>query len=119
MALLAVAVDMAVLEITPHLEHFRSSRLPASAGTLGTREYTHAHTGTRAHTHIHIYIHAHMEIQTAHTDKWWGRDQGVQVMVTGGFAGDYNVIKEWSETQRRGGCGIEKKGRGRKERKAN
>lgn len=47
MALLAVAVDMAVLEITPHLEHFRSSRLLASAGTLWTRE------------------HAHTEIQTA------------------------------------------------------
>ncbi len=34
MALLAVALDIAVLEITPHLEHFRSSRLRASAGTL-------------------------------------------------------------------------------------
>lgn len=34
MALLAVELDRAVLEITPHLEHFRSSRLRASAGTL-------------------------------------------------------------------------------------
>ena len=46
MALLAVAVDMAVLEITPHLEHFRSSRLLASAGTLWTCEHTHTHTDT-------------------------------------------------------------------------
>lgn len=52
MALLAVAVDMAVLEITPHLEHFRSSRLLASAGTLGTHTHTHAHTRRyRQHTH--------------------------------------------------------------------
>lgn len=34
MALLAVALDIAVLEITPHLEHFSSSRLRPSAGTL-------------------------------------------------------------------------------------
>lgn len=63
MALLAVAVDMAVLEITPHLEHFRSSRLLASAGTLGTH--------TRAHTHT--------EIQAAHTSGGGGWDVGVQV----------------------------------------
>lgn len=55
MALLAVAVDMAVLEITPHLEHFRSSRLLASAGTLWTRE------------------HAHTEIQTAQVVGGGGR----------------------------------------------
>lgn len=34
MALLAVALDIAVLEITPHLEHFSSSRLRPSAGPL-------------------------------------------------------------------------------------
>lgn len=47
MALLAVELDKAVLEITPHLEHFRSSRLRASAGTLKDMF-------TQTHTHTHI-----------------------------------------------------------------
>lgn len=44
MALLAVELDIAVLEITPHLEHFRSSRLRASAGTLLDTLHTQTHT---------------------------------------------------------------------------
>lgn len=49
MALLAVELDRAVLEITPHLEHFRSSLLRASNGGLQDPIHTHAHT------HIHIF----------------------------------------------------------------
>lgn len=79
MALLAVAEDMAVLEITPHLEHFRSSRLLASAGTLGTH--------TRAHTHG----------DTGSTHKWWGR-VGRGSPGEGGFGGDSKVIEGWRET---------------------
>lgn len=67
MALLAVAVDMAVLEITPHLEHFRSSRLLASAGTLWTREHAHRNTDSTS-------------------------DGGEGGMMTGGFAGN-TIVK--------------------------
>ncbi len=47
MALLAVELDRAVLEITPHLEHFRSSLLRASNGGLQDP----------IHTHTYIYVH--------------------------------------------------------------
>lgn len=79
MALLAVAVDMAVLEITPHLEHFRSSRLFASAGTLWTCEHTH--------THIHTYTYTHRDTDSTSGEGGGGGgwDDGVQVMATGGF----------------------------------
>lgn len=51
MALRAVELDIAVLEITPHLEHFRSRRLRASTGILSDTQHTHTHThNTQTHT---------------------------------------------------------------------
>lgn len=55
MALLAVELDRAVLEITPHLEHFRSSLLRASNGGLQDPIHTHTNRHMRkrwmSHTH--------------------------------------------------------------------